>query len=225
MKYRINIYILLLILFLYLIPFSFAFSFGFNDEKEKYCFKKYIQKGDHITINFMLASTEKETIHALLTYQKDKNSPKQNLFEVIDKESGDYNSQNPTEEGYYELCFFSKKGKYIYVNMEFSSLYEGHDIKKLATDKELKIFNQDIKEIKDVVDKIEMNARHLNTRKYRHLKILKQIITSIKRLTYLKIFAVALLSLFQIYIVQKFFGPDKRVSTIKGVFSGKDGDL
>ena len=225
MKYIINIYILLLILFLYLIPFSFAFSFGFNDEKEKYCFKKYIQKGDHITINFMLASTEKETIHALLTYQKDKNFPKNNIYEVIDKESGDYNSPNPTEEGYYELCFFSQKGKYLYINMEFYTLYEDRDIKKIATDKEIKTFNNDIKEIKNVVDKIETNARHLNTMKYMHLIILKEYITSIKRLTYLKIFVVALLSLFQIYVVHKFFGPDKRVSTIKGVFSEKDAVL
>lgn len=216
---------ILFIIFSFLISFSLCFSFGFNDEKEKYCLKKYVQKGDHITVSFMVASSQKELIHALLTYQKDKNSPKQNLFEVIDKESGDYNSQNPTEEGYYELCFFSKKGKYLYVNMEFYTLYEDHDIKKVATDKEIKTFNNDIKEIKNVVDKIETNARHLNTRKYRHLKILKQYITSIKRLTYLKIFVVALLSLFQIYVVHKFFGPDKRVSTIKGVFSEKDAVL
>ena len=220
----INIFILYIFLS-FLITFSISFSFNIPDSKEKYCFKKYIQKGDHITVSFMVASSQKELIHVLLTYQKEKNSQKQNLYEVMDKESGDYNTQNPTEEGYYELCFFSKKGKNIYVNMEFYTLYEDHDIKKVATDKEIKTFNNDIKEIKNVVDKIETNARHLNTRKYRHLKILKQYITSIKRLTYLKIFAVALLSLFQIYVVQKFFGPDKRVSAIKGVFSEKDGVL
>ena len=221
---NINIFTILIILS-FLISFSFEFSFGFNDEKEKYCFKKYIQKGDQITINFMLASTEKELLHVLLTYQKDKFSQKQNIYEVIDKESGDYTSSNPTEEGYYELCFFSKKGKYLYVNTEFYTLYEDHDLKKIATDKQIKTFNNDIKEIKNVVDKIETNARHLNTMKYMHLKILKEYITSIKRLTYLKIFVVALLSLFQIYVVHKFFGPDKRVSTIKGVFSEKDAVL
>ena len=220
----INNYILIIISS-FLISFSLSFSFGLPDDKEKYCLKKYIQKGDHITVSFMVASSQKDLIHVSLTYQANKNSPKQNLYEVFDRESGDYNSQNPTEEGYYELCFYSKKGKQLYVNMEFYSLYEDHDIKKVATDKEIKTFNNDIKEIKNVVDKIESNARHLNTRKYRHLKILRQYVTSIKRLTYLKIFAVALLSLFQIYIVQKFFGPDKRVSTIKGVFSEKDGVL
>ena len=216
---------LIFIILFSLISFSFSFSFGLTDAKEKFCFKKFIQKGDHITIDYMVASGQKDLIDTSLSYQKDNHGPKKIIYDIKKNDKGSYNSRKPEEEGYYELCFYSQKGKYIYVNMEFSSLYEGHDIKKLATDKELKIFNQDIKEIKDVVDKIEMNARHLNTRKYRHLKILKQIITSIKRLTYLKIFAVALLSLFQIYIVQKFFGPDKRVSTIKGVFSGKDGDL
>ena len=197
------------ILFSCLIYFSFSFSFNIPDTKEKYCFAKYIHKGDHITMSFMLTSAQKELIHATLTYQKEKNSLKEKIYEVNEKESGDYNSPNPTEEGYYELCFYSQKGKNLYVNMEFFTLYEEHDIK----------------EIKDVVDKIESNARHLNTRKYNHLNVLKQYITSIKRLTYLKIFAVALLSLFQIYVVQKFFGPDKRVSTIKGVFSEKDGVL
>ena len=220
----INTFIIYIIL-LSLISFTLSFSFGLPDDKEKYCFKKYIEKGDHITLSFMVASSQKDLIHVLLTYQKDKNSQKENIYEVLEKESGDFNTQNPTEEGLYELCFFSQKGKDLYVDFEFYTLFEEHDIKKVATDKEIKTFNSDIKEIKNVIDKIETNARHLNTRKYRHLKILKEYITSIKRLTYLKIFAVALLSLFQIYIVQKFFGPDKRVSTIKGVFSGKDGVL
>jgi hypothetical protein len=218
-------YINIFIIFSSLIYFAFTFSFNIPDTKEKYCFSKYIQKGDHITMSFMVSSSQKELIHVSLTFQKDKNSIKQNIYEVREKESGDYNSPDPTEEGYYELCFYSKKGKDIFVNMEFFTLYEEHDIKKIATDKEIKTINDDIKEVRDVVDKIESNARHLNTRKYNHLNILKQYITSIKRLTYLKIFAVALLSLFQIYVVQKFFGPNKRVSTIKGVFSGKDGVL
>ena len=218
-------YINIFIIFSSLIYFSFSFSFNIPDTKEKYCFSKYIQKGDHITMSFMVSSSQKELIHVSLTFQKDKNSIKQNIYEVREKESGDYNSPDPTEEGYYELCFYSKKGKDLFVNMEFFTLYEEHDIKKIATDKEIKTINNDIKEVRDVVDKIESNARHLNTRKYNHLNILKQYITSIKRLTYLKIFAVALLSLFQIYVVQKFFGPNKRVSTIKDVFSGKDGVL
>ena len=218
-------YINIFIIFSSLLYFSFSFSFNIPDVKDKYCFSKYIQKGDHITMSFMVSSSQKELIHVSLTFQKDKNSIKQNIYEVREKESGDYNSPDPTEEGYYELCFYSKKGKDIFVNMEFFTLYEEHDIKKIATDKEIKTINNDIKEVRDVVDKIESNARHLNTRKYNHLNILKQYITSIKRLTYLKIFAVALLSLFQIYVVQKFFGPNKRVSTIKGVFSGKDGVL
>ena len=224
MRHMNNSYILFLI-FSFLTTSVFSFSFDVPDEKEKYCFKKFIKSGDHITMSFMVSSAQKESIHVSLSYKKSKVSLKQNLYEVFDKESGDYNSPNPTEEGFYELCFYSKKGKKPYVNMEFYTLYEEHDIKKVATDKEIKTFNNDIIEIRDVVNKIETNARYLNTRKYKHLKVLKQYITSIKRLTYLKIFAVALLSLFQIYIVQKFFGPDKRVSTIKGVFSEKDGVL
>ena len=55
----------------------------------------------------MVASSQKDLIHVLLTYQKDKNSQKDNIYEVLEKESGDFNTQNQTEEGLYELCFFS----------------------------------------------------------------------------------------------------------------------
>ena len=47
------------------------------------------------------------------------------------------------------------------------------------------------------------------------------MIRSIKNATYLKIFFVVLMSGFQIYIITKFFGKEKRVSSIKGTFNDK----
>ena len=64
----------------------------------------------------------------------------------------------------------------------------------MATDKEVKSIKTEIKEMKKAIDKIETNARHLNTRNFRHMSLLKEIISSIKRITSLKIVAVALLS-------------------------------
>ena len=51
------------------------------------------------------------------------------------------------------------------------------------------------------------------------VNILNDIISSIKNLTFFKLGIVFLLSVFQIIVIQKFFGPDKRVSSVKGAFS------
>ena len=66
---------------------------------------------------------------------------------------------------------------------------------------------------------IHSNARQINDRRFRHNKILNGIIVSIETLTLVKIGIVALLSLLQIYAITKFFGDDKRVTSVKGAFA------
>ena len=110
-----------------------------------------------------------------------------------------------------------KKGVEYYVNMEFYTLFEDNNIKKLATDKEIKTINNDIREMKNALNDIEINSRHLNSRNFEHFLAMSMLISSIKRLTYLKIFVVAAISLFQIYIIRKFFGPEKRDIKLKVV--------
>ena len=216
----LNIYICFLI-FSFLISLSYSLSFRVNDRYEKYCFNKFIKSGDQLTISFIITSFPKELINVDLVYQKEKYGTKTTIYQVNDKDHGDYKSENTSEEGYYELCFYSKKGKEFYVSMEFYTLFEDRNIKNIATDKDVKNINNDIKEIQTAFENIQINARHINDRKYIHLKILQQLMDSIKRLTFLKLFTIAILSAFQIYIIQKFFGKDKRVSSIKGGFSDK----
>ena len=201
-----------------------CFSFTVKDTYDKYCFKKYIYEGDEIAISFVSTSYPKELIKANLTYQKEKYDTKKLIYEVIDKERGDYTQSNISEAGYYELCFYSKKGKQYRASMEFDSFYQEHNIKKLASDKELKAVNKEIKEMKNAIHKMEINSRHITNMNYEHISTMKSLIISIKKLTYLKIFVIALMSLFQIYIIHKLFGPDKRVTKIKG-FSDKNNIL
>ena len=219
MKY-LNIYFCFLI-FSFLISLSYSISFRINDRYEKYCFNKFIKSGDQITMSFIITSFPKELINAELTYQKQKYEEKTMIYQVNGKDHGDYKSDKPADEGIYELCFYSKKGQEYYVSMEYYTLFEDHNIKDMATDKDVKNINKDITEIKNAFENIQINARHLNDRKFRHLEILQELIDSIKRLTFLKLFTITILSAFQIYIIQKFFGKDKRVSTIKGGFSDK----
>ena len=218
MKYT-NIYIYLS--FAYLISLSNCFMFRLIDDHEKYCFSKYIENNDQIIANFVVASDKEQLIKVELTKQKEKTSPKAIIWSVVDKDDGEYIPESGLEEGFYELCFYSIRGEDFYVSMQFYSLNEDHNLNLLATDKEFKSIKTEIKEMKKAIDKIETNARHLNTRNFRHMSLLKEIISSIKRITSLKIVAVAVLSAFQIYIIQKFFGPDKRQTTIKTAKKGE----
>lgn len=224
MKY-INIYIIISLLLSFLFSCFNCFTFGVEDNYEKYCFNKYISQDDQITFSFVLTSYPKELIHVELTFRADKHDSKKIIYQVLDKDEGSFKSEKLQDIGYYEVCFFSKKGVKYYVSMEFYTLFEDNNIKKLATDKEIKTINKDIFFLKNALNDIEMNSRHINSRNFEHFAAMSILINSIKRLTYLKIFVVAAISLFQIYIIRKFFGPDKRVTTIKGGFNDKEGVL
>ena len=220
MRY-LNIYAIPLI-FSFLLNFIHCFTFVVIDNYEKYCFKKSIIQDDKLSISFLVTSYPKEAINVNLTYQKEEYSTKNIIYQVINEDQGTYKSEKPLDEGYYELCFYSKKGKQLYISLEFSSLFEDKNIKQLATDKEIKTINKDIKEMKEALEQMEANAKHLVHRAYDFFAIMRTIISSVKKLTFLKIFVLAAMTLFQIYIITKFFGTDKRVSTIKGGFKNKN---
>ena len=223
MKYN-NIYIISLI-FIILFSFSNCFSFVVKDNYEKYCFNKYLTESNQISFSFVVTSYPKVLINVDLAYKKNKYDSKKIIYNAINKNNDNYQSGYLKEEGYYEVCFYSQKGKEYHVSMEFDSYYEGHNIKQIVTDKEIKSINNDIKEVTDSLHNIEINARHINNRNYGQFVTLNRMIKSIKNLTYLKIFVVALMSIFQIYIITKFFGNEKRIHNIKGTFDEKSGVL
>ena len=76
-----NIFILLL--FSFLISFSQCFMFRLVDDYEKYCYKKYIDKGDQITANYIVASDKEELITVDLSYQKQGQQNKPFLWNNI----------------------------------------------------------------------------------------------------------------------------------------------
>ena len=54
----------------------------------------------------------------------------------------------------------------------------------------------------------------MNT-KATHLAYLYNYLKDIKKLTFAKVFIISFVSLFQIYVIQKMFGDDKRLGQIK----------
>ena len=210
------------LVFSFLIKLFNCFTFIVKDNYDKYCFKKFIEQDDQLTINFYVTSYPKEAIKVDLTYQKEKYSTKNVIYQVINEANGNYKSDKPLDEGYYNLCFYSKKGKSLYISLDFYTWFEDRNIKLLASDKQLKNINKDIKEMNNALEKMESNIRHIVHSTFNFFVMMQMSTNSVKRLTYLKICVVAVMSLFQIYIISKFFGPDKRVSSIKGVFKNKN---
>ncbi len=49
--------------------------------------------------------------------------------------------------------------------------------------------------------------------------MLLKVINSVENLTILKFVVISLLSILQIFFIKRFFGPDKRVSKVKGADS------
>ena len=186
-------------------------------KKEIHCFKKNFLDDDTVTMSYMVVSEKPEKVKVVF-YKVETN---ETLFIKESDQTGEYKNETPLTGGEYKLCFYPKYNNEFYISFELVSLYENGSMKDLAADKEVKQINENIKEISGLFGKIEQNLRYIVDRKYRHTTILNGIVDSVKKLTFLKVAIIGLLSVLQIFIVQRFFGPDKRVSNVKGAFSDK----
>ena len=86
---------------------------------------------------------------------------------------------------------------------------------RIATDTQLKNIAQKIKQIKNGFNNLENNSNNLMNNKYFHLSYLYKYLKQIKNLTFAKIIVIGSVTLFQIYVIQKMFGEDKRIRKIK----------
>ena len=72
-----------------------------------------------------------------------------------------------------------------------------------------------MKDISEGLKNIRHTSNNLISKKFTHFLYLCDYVWQIKLLTLAKILIVGLMSLFQIYVIQKMFGEDKRMSQIK----------
>ena len=206
-----NSFLLLLLHF----SISYCLLIEINDIRTKYCFNKKLTEPDKITVNYLITSDKAEKLKVVFNSKELKKV----LFHEEGKQSGEYKSESPLPKGTYTLCFYPQEKKVYHVSFELSSFLESGRIEEIAKDKDVKLMISDAIEIKQTFQVIEKNIKNSLDRTYRHNKTLDDIITSIKNLTLLKLSIVGILSVFQIIVIQRFFGPDKRVSTVKGAFS------
>lgn len=206
-----NSFLLLLLHF----SISYCLLIEINDTRTKYCFNKKLTEPDKIKVNYLITSDKAEKLKVVF----DSKELKKVLFHEEGKQSGEYKSESPLPKGTYTLCFYPQEKKVYHVSFELSSFLESGRIEEIAKDKDVKLMISDAIEIKQTFQVIEKNIKNSLDRTYRHNKTLDDIITSIKNLTLLKLSIIGILSVFQIIVIQRFFGPDKRVSTVKGAFS------
>ena len=191
-----------------------AFLYKISGNKDKYCFRKIINENETLSLSFVVSSDNSETIKVTLT----------RLFnnEIIYKEekteSGIFKSEKGEDGGKYELCFFPFSNNKFYISFEFYTIEE-ENIKELAKDIDIQYMVEEFKTVNTAFTEIENNARHINDKRFRNTKILRKIINSVENWTIIKIIIISLLSILQVFIIRKFFGPDKRLSKVKGAYS------
>ena len=198
----------------FLISNIYSFLYKISGKKDKYCFRKIIDENDTLSVSFVVSTDQSDQIKVTLTRLFNNKI----IYKEDSAESGFFKSEKGEDGGKYELCFYPLSDNKFYISFEFDTYAEGN-LKELVKDEDIQYMVEDFKSVNYAFTEIENNARHINDRRYRNLKIIRKIINSVENLTILKIVVISLISLLQIFIIKRFFGPDKRVSKVKGAYS------
>ena len=181
-----------------------------NGKQKDYCFTKTIyEEQDTMKIFFLVSSGRSEQV--TVTF-KDKEG--KILYEEEARQRGEYQS-DVIPNGEYTLCFHPRTTNQYYITFDMQVAGESAVTKDLAKDKEVKGIKNGVLDLERLFNDFEKNLKFIVDRRNHHHTILKDVIGSIKTITAIKILIIISLSVFQVFIITKFFGSDKRVSTIK----------
>ena len=181
-----------------------------NSYQKDYCFTKTIyQTEDTIKLSFLISSGKKEQVNVTF-----KNKDGKLLYQEIYKQRDEYTT-DVLPSGDYTLCFTPRSNSQFYITFDMQVASDSSVTKDLAKDKEVKGIKSGVIDLENLFNDFEKNLKFIVDRRNHHHSILKDVIGSIKTITAIKILIIISLSLFQIFIITKFFGSDKRVTTIK----------
>lgn len=196
------------------VMFSGELLLQVKGKKKEYCFYKQLFDSDKIHFTYIVSSENKEQLKVRFYKSEDMTY----LYSQDNEQQGEFKSQL-LQPGIYALCFYPQERTQYHISFDYYSQAETGIVKEIAHDKEVKQMYEHVVELKTLFQDFEKNFKFLVDRRNSHTGILEDIVHSIKNLTFLKICIIALLSLFQVLVIQKFFGPDKRVSSVKGGFA------
>ncbi len=194
-----------------------------NGINKDYCFAYNVFIKTEMKISYSVASEHEEKFDVKVT---NNNSTELYFKHHMKKEQGRVNQKQEgrteftIDKGRVELCFIPLEEKKQYlISFDMIISFSNEKIANLGTDEGMKNVLKEVKEIKGVIDELEVSLKHTADGKFNHLRVLGNILNSIKILSYLKIGMYLVFSVIQAFIIIKFFGPDKRVSKIMGAYS------
>ena len=181
-----------------------------NGSKKDYCFTKTIYEAeDTMKVSFLISSGKTEQVNVTF-----KNQDGKILYQEVARQRGEYQS-DVIPSGDYSLCFSPRNNNQYYITFDMQVAGQSTVIKDLAKDKEVKGIKNGVLDLEKLFNDFEKNLKFIADRRNHHHTILKDVVGSIKTISAIKILIIISLSVFQVFIITKFFGSDKRVSTIK----------
>jgi hypothetical protein len=199
------------------ITFSSALKVKINGKQKDYCFTKSIYDvEDTIKIFFLISSGKTEQLNVIF-----KNKEGKILYQEVTRQRGEYQS-DVLPQGDYTLCFSPRNSNKYYVSFDIQVASDSDLTKDLAKDKEVKGIKNGVLDLEKLFNDFEKNLKFIVDRRNHHHSILEDVVGSIKKISAIKILIIILVSIFQVFIITKFFGTNKRVSAIKTGTGTKD---
>ena len=199
------------------ITFSVALKVKINGKQKDYCFTKSIYDvEDTIKIFFLISSGKTEQLNVIF-----KNKEGKILYQEVTRQRGEYQS-DVLPQGDYTLCFSPRNSNQYYVSFDIQVASDSDLTKDLAKDKEVKGIKNGVLDLEKLFNDFEKNLKFIVDRRNHHHSILEDVVGSIKKISAIKILIIILVSIFQVFIITKFFGTNKRVSAIKTGTGTKD---
>ena len=200
----------ILILLLTIVSYTNSLKVKINGKQKDYCFIKSIYDvEDTIKIFFLISSGRTESVNVTF-----KNSDGKILYQEVTRQRGEYQS-DVLPQGDYTLCFSPRTNNQYYISFDMQVSGDSAVTKDLAKDKEVKGIKNGVVDLEKLFNDFEKNLKFIVDRRNHHYIILLDVVKSIKTISAIKILIIILLSIFQVFIITKFFGTNKRVSTIK----------
>ena len=179
-------------------------------KRKDYCFMKTIyEEEDTMKLSFLISSGKTEQVN--ITF---KNKEGKILYQETSRQRGEYQT-DVLPSGDYTLCFSPRTANQYYITFDIQVAGQSTVTKDLAKDKEVKGIKNGVLDLERLFNDFEKNLKFIVDRRNHHYVILKNVVGSIKTISAIKILIIISLSMFQVFIITKFFGADKRVSTIK----------
>jgi hypothetical protein len=192
---------------IFLINFNiFASILLETGKKSQYCFYKVVNPGDSLHLSFVITGENEEKVNAVLV-----DSTNRVVYETHNSDSGDFKI-DVNEPNDYKLCFIPLMTNLYYISFEFFSNFEkGHTL-DMAKDENFHEMKKDVADISLMFEEMEKNIRFIMDRRNRHTLIIHDIGQSIRHISYFKILVVILVSLLQVFLIQRLFAGQKSSS-------------